>query len=211
MDFYPLYMAEYYLQVESDDDVLIRSFKKKTFDDLDKARRYALQHIPLGSDDVMVHVFEIVDDGSMNHIGDVWATSTYTYNGPCDYLWCPHGSEESDRVYGISQSGKLNKTLYKLTRGDRMRSSITFPAKLKTYGNSYCIPVPKAYAERLDLLPGDDVDVTIDAVKQDDREDRAGQCTGTRPGKSFEVWKQNAGGATDDPALVRSEVIGSTT
>jgi hypothetical protein len=117
-DFYLLYMAEYYLEVESDDDVLIRSFKKKIFDDLDKARRYAVQHIPLSSDDVMVHVFEIVNnnDGSIfNHVGDVWATSTYTYDGPCDFLWCPHGSEESDRVHGISQSGKLNRTLYRLT------------------------------------------------------------------------------------------------
>ena len=42
-----------------------------------------------------------------------------------------------------------------------MRSSITFPAKLKTYGNSYCIPIPKAYVERLNLGPGDDVDVVI--------------------------------------------------
>lgn len=42
-----------------------------------------------------------------------------------------------------------------------MSGSITFPAKLKTYGNSYCIPIPKAYVERLDLEPGDDVDVVI--------------------------------------------------
>lgn len=60
-----------------------------------------------------------------------------------------------------------------------MSRSITFPAKLKTYGNSYCIPIPKAYVRRMDLLPGDDVDVTIDAVKQDDREDRAGQMHGS--------------------------------
>lgn len=38
---------------------------------------------------------------------------------------------------------------------------LTFPAKIKTYGNSFCIPIPKAYVERLDLKPGDDVDVVI--------------------------------------------------
>jgi len=50
-----------------------------------------------------------------------------------------------------------------------MRSSITFPAKLKTYGNSYCIPVPKAYAERLGLVPGGDVDVTIDLPEKSEK------------------------------------------
>lgn len=50
-------MAAFYIEVESDDLVTIAAFKKKIFDDLDKARRYAVQHIPLSSDDVMVHVF----------------------------------------------------------------------------------------------------------------------------------------------------------
>lgn len=90
------------------------------------------------------------------------------------------------------------------------RTEITYPAKVHTWGNSLCVTLPKSFAAKLGLNPDDDVDVTIRLVERK-KEDRAGQCTGTRPGKSFEVWKQNAGGATDDPALVRSEVIGSTT
>lgn len=115
-------MADYYIEPESDDDVFILAMKKKVFDDLDKARRYILQHICPASGDVMVHVFEIVnnsDGRSFNHIGDVWATHSYHWGDfKYDFLWCPHGSEESDRVPGISPSGKLNKILYRLTRGD---------------------------------------------------------------------------------------------
>lgn len=50
-------MAAFYIEVESNDPLILGAFKKKTFDDLDKARRYAVQHIPPSSDDVMVHVF----------------------------------------------------------------------------------------------------------------------------------------------------------
>lgn len=50
-----------------------------------------------------------------------------------------------------------------------MSSRITFPAKIKTYGNSYCIPIPKAFVERLDLKPGDDVDVMVITVPPSER------------------------------------------
>lgn len=112
-------MAGFYIEMESDDPVCIAAFKKRTFDDLDKARRYVVQHIVPSPEDVTVHIYEILNntDGStFDHVGDVWATHDYSYGGGFhDFLWCPHGSQESDRVHGISQSGKLNRTLYKLT------------------------------------------------------------------------------------------------
>ena len=69
-----------------------------------------------------------------------------------------------------------------------MSSRITFPAKLKTYGNSYCIPVPKAYVERLDLKPGDDLDVVVTVPPSERKKKGSGETES--PGVEG-VWKHH--------------------
>lgn len=42
-----------------------------------------------------------------------------------------------------------------------MRTTITFPGKVMRRGDSYCIPLNRAYARMLGVTIGSDVDVTV--------------------------------------------------
>lgn len=48
-----------------------------------------------------------------------------------------------------------------MKEGERMRSEISFPSRIKVRGNSYCIPIQKSWVESMGLEPGDEVDVRI--------------------------------------------------
>jgi antitoxin component of MazEF toxin-antitoxin module len=68
------------------------------------------------------------------------------------------------------------------------RDELSFPAQIKKLGNSYCIPLSKSMARILGVEEGDDVDVTVKAVRRQGprgprrSEIAPGQKLGTTPG-----------------------------
>lgn len=90
----------------------------KTYPTLDKARKAACFHggpYRFGGwgNDFIIKIF---DDTSGKFVGDVYGSWSYTYSAHDGIMWCPPGTHDEDRVHGISVStGKLNKTLYRLT------------------------------------------------------------------------------------------------
>ena len=97
-----------------------KDYKKKiskTFNDLDKARAYAYSKSS-GYQYVMRYVIVPileVKNGKRKQIGKVIMDNQYAYGGSTGIMWCPPGVGESDRVHGVSASGRLNKTVYRLT------------------------------------------------------------------------------------------------
>lgn len=97
-----------------------KDYKKKiskTFDNLDKARAYAYSKSS-GYQYVMRYVIVPileVKNGTHKQIGRVVMDNQYAYGGSTGIMWWPPGAGESDRVNGVSASGRLNKTIYRLT------------------------------------------------------------------------------------------------
>lgn len=50
------------------------------------------------------------------------------------------------------------------------RTSILFPATIKTIGNTYHVIVPKEYVLKCGWVDGEDVDVTIESTRDADQE-----------------------------------------
>lgn len=42
-----------------------------------------------------------------------------------------------------------------------VRVSVASPLQIKQVGNGFFIPIPKRYADKMQLAPGDDIDVTV--------------------------------------------------
>ena len=51
-----------------------------------------------------------------------------------------------------------------------MRKKITYPATIKPIGNTYHIIVPKEYMQKCGCTDGEDVDVTIESMRDTDQE-----------------------------------------
>ena len=109
-----LSIMEYELRWESDKTKVT----SKTFDSLDKARKFACGKIAAtvycgGS--LTISVYEASPE--QRHIGDVYGDGSYVEDLGDGFMWVEDGQGyESNLVPGISTStGKINKKLYRLT------------------------------------------------------------------------------------------------
>ena len=83
----------------------------RTYTSLEKARAAAHRQVRFGGGFYAVGIYK---DGVF--IGEVVFDSQYAYGGDSGIMWVARGKgHESSYVPGVSSTGKLNKTIYRLT------------------------------------------------------------------------------------------------